>query len=309
MCKIVGIGANVHDTLITLNKFPNEDTKLKAESICEAGGGPCATGLVAAHKLGAESAFIGALADDSAGNFLMEDMRKRGMSTDLIKIEKGYSTFSSCVWLSTENASRTCVFHRGNVPPLKLSDKQIKAIEDAEILMVDGNELEAAIEGAKIARKAGTKVLYDAGGLYEGIERLLPYADILIPSEEFSLGFTGAKTVEEAAEKLMKEFSPEALVITSGKIGGIILEKGEIKRYNAFKVDAVDTNGAGDVFHGAYAFAVTKGYDYYKCCTFSSAVSAIKCTNVGARDSVPSFSETIKFLKERGRNEFEEDMD
>ena len=160
-----------------------------------------------------------------------------------------------------------------------------------------------------IARNAGTKVLYDAGGLYEGIERLLPYADILIPSEEFSLGFTGAKTVEEAAEKLMKEFSPEALVITSGKIGGIILEKGEIKRYNAFKVDAVDTNGAGDVFHGAYAFAVTKGYDYYKCCTFSSAVSAIKCTNVGARDSVPSFSETIKFLKERGQNEFEEDMD
>ena len=74
-------------------------------------------------------------------------------------------------------------------------------------------------------------------------------------------------------------------------------------------VDAVDSNGSGDVFHGAFAFAVTKGFDYYKACIFSSAVSALKCTKVGARVAVPTYNETVKFLKERGINEFEENME
>ena len=75
MMKIAGIGANVFDTLITLPHFPNEDTKLRAEAIKISGGGPCATGLVAASKLGARSAFIGYLSDDNGGKFLLEDMK------------------------------------------------------------------------------------------------------------------------------------------------------------------------------------------------------------------------------------------
>ncbi len=298
MAKIVGIGANVYDTLITLPSFPAEDTKLKAFSTCVSGGGPCATGLVAASKLGATSAFIGYLSDDNAGKFLLEDMKKYGMSDELIEIKNGYSSFSSCIWLNTEKATRTCVFDKGNLPALVLSEKQKQAICDAEILMVDGNDMAAAIEGAKIANESNTKVLYDAGGLYEGVENLLPYADILIPSEEFSLGHTGETCVEDAAKKLMEMYNPEVVVITCGKNGGIIYDGKEIKKYQAFLVDAVDSNGAGDVFHGAFAFAVTKGYEYYDCCIFSSAVSALKCTKVGARESVPSFEETIKFLKE-----------
>ena len=74
----------------------------------------------------------------------------------------------------------------------------------------------------------------------------------------------------------------------------------KVTRYPAFLVDAVDSNGSGDVFHGAFAFCLTLGYDYYKACVFSSAVSALKCTKVGARQGVPTFNETIKFLKERG---------
>ena len=90
------------------------------------------------------------------------------------------------------------------------------------------------------------------------------------------------------------------MVINQGKKGGIIYDGNSIKSYPAFSVDAVDTNGSGDVFHGAFAFCLTLGYDYYKACVFSSAVSALKCTKVGARQGVPTFNETIKFLKERG---------
>ena len=296
--EIVGIGANVFDTLYTVEKYPTEDTKMRAESIKICGGGPCATGIVAASKLGASCAFIGNLSDDNGATFLKADFEKYGVDTDYIKIIPGYETFCSVLWLSKETTSRTCVFFKGNVPPTEIDKESAKAIADAEILMVDGNDMNAAIEGAKIAKDNGTKVLYDAGGLYEGVENLLPYADILIPSEEFSLGHTGAKTVEEAAKILYEKYSPEIVVITQGKEGGIIFDGEKSEKYPAFLVDAVDSNGSGDVFHGAFAFAVTKDMDYKKACVFSSAVSALKCTKVGAREGVPTYDETINFLKE-----------
>ena len=175
--------------------------------------------------------------------------------------------------------------------------------------MVDGNELENAVEGAKYARQNGTKVLYDAGGLYDGIERLLPYADILIPSEEFALAHTGKSDAAEAAKALFDKYLPQVVVVTQGVKGGVIYDGKSAKTYPSFKVEALDSNGAGDVFHGAFAFSVIMGYNYYNACIFSSAVSALKCTKLGARDGVPTFLETVEFLKERGYNEFKENLE
>ena len=76
MAKIVGIGANVFDTLYTVDTYPTEDTKMRANSVKECGGGPCGTGLVAASKLGADCGFIGNYTDDSAGEFLKNDFKK-----------------------------------------------------------------------------------------------------------------------------------------------------------------------------------------------------------------------------------------
>ncbi len=309
MNKIVGIGANVIDTLITVSAYPNEDTKFRADGVKECGGGPCATGLVAASKLGEAAAYIGALAKDSGGEFLLRDMERFGMSNAFVTFEEGKSSFASYVLLNTTNASRTCVFNKNNLPDFVITDERKAAIENAEILMVDGNELENAIEGAKIARKAGTKVLYDAGGLYDGVDRLLPLADILIPSEEFSLAKSGKETAEEAAVELFERYSPEYVVITQGVKGGIIYDGAEMKKYPSFKVAAVDSNGAGDVFHGAFAAALVKGFAPYVCCVFASAVSALKCTKVGARDGVPGYEETIEFLKENDHYEFEKNME
>ena len=97
--EVVGIGANVHDTLITIPKYPTEDTKMRANNIIECGGGPCGTGLVAASKLGADCAYIGVLSDDTSGKFLLGDMQRFGVSGDLVDVKKGYSAFSSFIWL------------------------------------------------------------------------------------------------------------------------------------------------------------------------------------------------------------------
>ena len=300
MSKIVGIGACVMDTLISIPCYPAEDTKLCAEESRLAGGGPVGTGLVAAAKLGQDCAYIGILSDDNSGDFLKSDFEKYGVSGKYILTKKGCRSFTSVIWLSKESSSRTCVFDRGNLPPLKLTEDQKEAIKNAELLMVDGNELEAAIEGAKIARKNNTQVLYDAGSLYPGYENLLPYVDILIPSKEFALEATGCETVEEAAKKLFETYHPRIVVITCGKCGGILFDGNRFLPYPCYPVCAIDSNGAGDVFHGAFAFGITKGYSYEACCHFSSAVSALKCTGIGARESTPDFETVCSYLKENG---------
>ena len=300
MAKIVGIGANVFDTLYNIPTYPTEDTKMRATASKTAGGGPVATGLVAAQKLGEETAYIGVLSDDNGGKFLKEDFEKYGVETGLIEVKSGYRSFASVLWLCADTATRTCVFDKGDLPPLVLNDAQKQAIKEAQLLMVDGNEMDAAVKAAKIAKENGVKVLYDCGGLYDGVEKLLALTDIMIPSEEFSLGHTGCKTAEEAAKKLYETYKPEIIVITQGKNGGILYDGKNIVKYPIYPAKVVDSNGSGDVFHGAFAAAVVKEYDYLKCCHFSSAVSAIKCMGVGARESVPDFETTKKYLKENG---------
>lgn len=300
MAKIVGIGANVFDTLYNIPTYPTEDTKMRAVASKTAGGGPVATGLVAARKLGVDAAYIGVLSDDNGGRFLKADFEKYGVATDLIEVKSGYRSFQSVLWLCADTTTRTCVFDKGDLPPLALNDAQKQAVREAEILMVDGNELAAAVEAAKIAKESGTKVLYDCGGLYEGVERLLALTDIMIPSEEFSLGHTGCKTAEEAAKKLYDLYHPEVVVITQGKKGGLLYDGNDIIDYPIYPATVVDSNGSGDVFHGAFAAAVTFGYDYLKCCHFSSAVSGLKCTGIGARESVPDFETVKDYMKENG---------
>ena len=298
--KIVGIGACVMDTLVTVPNYPKEDTKLKAISSKPSGGGPTGTGLVAAQKLGGQTAYIGVLSDDNGGVFLQNDFEKYGVNTDCVDVLSGYRSFTSIIWLAQDTATRTIVFDKGNLPSLQLNESQKQAIVDSQILMIDGNEIDAAEEACKIARENNTKVLYDCGGLYEGVERLLKLTDVMIPSEEFALGHTGCETIEDAAARLYELYRPEIVVITCGKDGGIISNGVEVVKYPAFLVEAVDTNGSGDVFHGAFAAAMVKGYSYKDCCLFASATSAIKCTGVGARQSVPDERTVLEFLKDRG---------
>ena len=300
MSKITAIGAVVMDTIVSLDSYPTEDTKVKAISTKSAGGGPAGTGIVAASKLGAECSFIGNLSDDAGGVFLKGDFEKYGVSTEFIKIHPGHRSFISQIWLSAKEKTRTIIFDRGDVPGTVLDDAQKKEIAECDVLMVDGNDLEGAIEAAKYAHTVGTKVLYDAGGRYDGVDRLLPLVDILIPSEEFALAISGKDKVADAVVWMYEQYDSEVVVATCGKLGGVIYEGDEVKSYPALPADVVDSNGAGDVFHGAFAYACTVYDNYYNCCIFSSAVSALKCMGIGARESVPDLVTVQKYLKENG---------
>ena len=295
MKRLVGLGACVYDTLITCAEYPAEDTKKKSERVFHSGGGPVGNALVIASKLGLDCSIVGAFADDAAGRFLLDDFKKYGVNTDEAKKISGATTFTSYIILSEKTKTRTCVFDRGTIKddPAFIDER---AIKNADILHLDGNYLNCAIKAAKIAKEHHVKICMDAGGLYEGIERLLPFADILIPSAEFAKGFTRKKDVKEAMKTLYEKFSPEILVVTDGSNGGYYCDdNGSVAKYDGVPVNAVDTNGAGDTFHGAFLAAYAKGNGVFSCCLFASRVAAYKCEHFGVRE----FALSEKIIVER----------
>lgn len=298
--EIVGIGSSVYDIMMVIEGFPQEDTKMESTDTIVQGGGPCATALVAASKLGISCAYMGTIGDDSFGHYMLDDLKKWGVDTRYVRCMPDAVSFHATVLLNRKNASRTCIWNRGTVEAPAESDIDLEVLRKTKILHLDGHMTEAAIFAAKQCREFGVKVSYDAGGLYSGVRELLPFVDYLIPSEEFALKATGAGSAEEAAHALMLTYHPEIVVLTQGVRGGIILDEKGLRRYDSYPVDVVDSNGSGDTFHGAFAAARLKGLDANSACRYASAAAAIKCTRLGARLGMPSDAECRAFLKERG---------
>lgn len=301
--KVVGIGAVLFDILMTVPNFPAEDTKIQGLESKTQCGGPCATALVTVAKLGETAEYLGTLGDDTYGRYILKQLNHYGVATNHVRVEKGKQSFHSFVMLNLNNASRTCIWNRGTVDIPSFEDVDLNVLRSATFLHLDGHQLDAALYAARRAREFGVLVSLDAGGVYPGIEQLLPWIDILIPSEEFAMEYTGKKTGIEAAEILYKKYHPRTLIITQGKRGGFLWD-GEEKRYPVFSVKAVDSNGAGDTFHGAFLYGKLKGYTDMDAAIFASAASALKCTRFGAQEGIPGNSEVIRFLKENGRGNF-----
>ena len=98
------------------------------------------------------------------------------------------------------------------------------------------------------------------------------------------------------------------MIVTQGKRGGILYEGTEFRAYPAVPVKTVDLYGVGDVFCGAFAYGLLRGFESYRCCLFASAVAALKCTKRGARTGLPSCEEVVRYLKKLGYDGFEKDI-
>ena len=297
--QIIGIGSSVYDTLMVVERFPDEDTKMQGVETVVQGGGPCATALVAARRLGVSAAYMGTLGDDTFGCFMRDDLAKWGVDTEYVHTVPNAISFHSVVLLNRERATRTCIWNKGTVAPIAPEQVDEDALAHAKVLHLDGHMLDAAIFAAEKCRELGVKVSHDAGGAYPHIEALLPYVDYLIPSQEFALKVTGEATAEAAARRLYDAYHPELLVLTQGVAGGLLLDERGLRHYDSYKVDAKDTNGCGDTFHGAFVAAKIKGMTNDDACKYASAAAAIKCTRVGARQGMANDAECRAFLAER----------
>ena len=283
MKKVVGLGANVLDTLIRCRRFPIEDKKMRAEEIVRTGGGPVSNALVVMSRLGIATEVIGGFADDPEGKQILAELRTFGVSTEHATVLSGKSSFVSYILLSEETQSRTCLYDRGSVSD-DPSQIDLSPLDSADLLHLDGNYMRCAIRAAKYAKERGVRISLDAGGVYDGIEELLPLVDILIPSAEFAMAVTKTTDAKSATKALFELYSPEVLVVTDGTNGGYYRDGDGVHHYDSVRVNAIDTNGAGDTFHGAWITAYLEGMGVPDACRFASAVAAYKCQHIGARN-------------------------
>lgn len=300
MIDVIGIGSAVYDMLMLVDNLPQEDTKVQSSATRIQSGGPCSTALGVMSRLGLNVEYMGTLAADNLGITMLNDFEKYHIGSHFIRLVENCESFHSVVLINPNNATRTCVWNRGTVPSPCESDVNLAALRSSRYLYLDGHHHDAALFAAQKARQWGVKVVLDAGGMYPGMPDIVASANILIPSEEFALRYTGQTSTEAAARSIYAAHHPEILVVTQGRQGGFLFNGEQMLRYPAFDVHAIDTNSAGDVFHGAFVAAHARGMPVMDCACFASAVSAIKCTRFGARDTLPDFEQTLEFLRARG---------
>lgn len=295
--EIAGLGFGSVDYLCLVPFIPLDEKVGAIEKLVQ-GGGAAATAIVAASRLGAATAFIGAVGDDPDGEEIIRGLNREKVDTSHIQVRSGKESPVAFCWIEQKSGKRSIVWNRGTAMPLDATFVDPTFISSLKILHLDGHNTEAAIRAAQIAKTNGVTVSLDAGSILPGIEKLVEVADICIASEFFARNYTGEGDVEKAVEKLFMN-RKQVAAVTLGDKGVVALTPTRLIKKSAFKVPVVDTTGAGDVFHGAFIYAYLQGWDTEKCLDFASATAAIKCATLGGRTGIPGKERVIKFLNEK----------
>ncbi len=293
---VLGLGYCGLDYSCLLPRIPIDD-KVEALQTLIQGGGPSATAICAAARLGASTAFLGAVGDDSRGQGIIDAFKADSVDVSMLVIRKGAESPSAFCWTDAEG-KRSIAWTRGSVKPLEPSEVSADLVKSAKVLHLDGHQTAAAIAAAKIARANGVIVCIDAGTIVPGIEELLSLSDIIIASEKFSERFLKTSDPVEAVKKLHKSGNCRFAGVTLGSEGSYGYDGEKLLHQPSFKVKVVDTTGAGDTYHGAFARKFAMGGSWSECMEFSAAVAGMKCRAFGGRTGIPRLEEVESFLKE-----------
>ena len=292
---VVGVGYTALDYLAVVPHLPDENRKLEIGEFLIQGGGPTATALVTASRLGLGAAFIGKIGDDDFGRRMIAELGEEGVDVSRVVVERGGRSQFAFIMVDGSTAARTILWTRGSLGPFTADDVDCALVERARALLIDSLEPGAALAAARTAVEAGIPVVIDAGTLREGVRELLPLCDYIVASELFAEQISDGGDHIAALERMM-EYHPEAAVVTLGERGCVALTGEGLLELPGFDVEAVDTTGAGDVFHGAFVFGVLEGWDIERICVFSNAVAALKCRRLGGRAGIPDLAEAMSFL-------------
>ena len=296
---IVGVGHSCLDRLCTVEAYPPEDGSTHITSISIQGGGAVATALAAAARLGTSAAMAGHLGADENGQKIRALLEADGVDTRYIRDIPGGRSSVSYVMVNPAKSTRTKFPYPDDLPLILWDDALRKAIRQARVLHLDGTRYENALSAAKIAKAAGVTVSLDGCSMQADNEKniaLASLADILIMNAKYPTRVSGRADYGEALLE-MAGWGPKIVIGTQGAQGCLAVMDGALRRFPAFEVEAVDTTGAGDVFHGAFLAGYLRGMDLEENIRFASAVSAIKCTRIGGRAGIPTFEAAMEFLE------------
>ncbi len=291
----LGFCSNDH---IAVLPFIPHDTKVRMLSHAVFGGGPAANAAAGAAALGMRAAFAGTVGDDPDGRTILADFAAQGVDTSMVRVRPGATSAIAYLWIEEGSGARSCAWTREGLDELRADEIDADAVARARILHLDGHNAAGAIAAAKVAREAGVLVNYDAGTHRDGMEELLPLADLLICSEEFILKLTGLSDAEEAVRAVWAKYRPQVCGATMGARGSMCFDGRDFVKCPAFPVEkVVDTTGCGDLFHAAFAVRWLETHDLLDCQRFAAATSALKCRGLSGRPpAAPTRAEVEAFL-------------
>jgi sulfofructose kinase len=249
-------------------------------------GGQVASAMVACARLGLRAKYIGAIGDDERGRIQMESLRGTGVNLDDVQLCPNCPNQSAYIIIDRSTGERTVLWRHDDclrIDPERITPEQIS---NARMLHVDGYDTAAAARAASLARKHAIPVTVDVDTIYHGFDRVLPNVDYLVASSEFPTAWTGVSDPFRALEAIQEEYGMKVAAMTLGAHGSLARECGRYHYSPAFVVNCLDTTGAGDVFHGAFCYAVLQGMPMPDALEFSNAMAALNCTALGARGGI-----------------------
>jgi sulfofructose kinase len=289
---VLCVGHASYDLIFVVDHHPRPDEKTFARQFISCGGGPAANAAVTVSRLGFKSAFAGYLGNDYFGRRNLEEFEKASVNTDLIA--RGDSpTPVSTIWVKPDG-KRALVNYQGSTRPIAASKLDFSGCHP-KVVLFDGHEPDVSSQLMQSMQGQNIPTVLDAGSVHRGTLKLLELIDYIVASQKFSYAYTGKDDPEQAAVKL-GQICP-AVVITLGERGLVWKNQRSSGSLRAFSVDAVDTTGAGDAFHGAFAAGLAAGKSWKELLTYAAAAGALCCTKHGARPAIPSAKEVDQFLQ------------
>jgi len=267
---VLCVGATSYDFVFHVDHHPEPDEKTAADAFVRCGGGPAANAAVMVSRMGLKSAFAGYLGADLFGRLHLEELQAAGVDTKLV-VQGEFPTPLSSV-IVKPSGERSLVNYRSAESVLPGDRIDFSAIHP-RVVLLDGHEPELSLALLREVRARGGKTILDAGSVNRGTLQLFDKVDYLVCSERFAADFTGISSPARAIERLC-EHNPR-VVITLGSEGLIWRSAEGEGRVPAFPVETIDSTGAGDVFHGAFAGSLAVGRTWDEILRYSSAAADV----------------------------------
>jgi sulfofructose kinase len=293
---VVGVGVNAVDTLIHLPRFPASDSKLEFSSSSVMPGGQVASAMIACQKWRLITRYVGKIGDDSYGELHRKEFLDAGVEAHLVCAPRCASQ-SSYILVDQSTGERTVLWKRDKRVALERDDLKREWIVDARALLVDGHDTDAAALAAQWARSAGIPVTADLDNLYPGVEALLENVDFVVSSKDFPERVTGEKNLLKSVRNIKDRFKNRIVAATLGRDGVIAWDGSSFHYFPTYRVNAVDTTGAGDTFHAAFVYGQLAGWKLDEQLSFSCAAAALNCTAPGARGHIASIEEIRSLMR------------
>jgi len=294
---IICLGKSTLDRIWPLPELPTSGGKYRARDYLELGGGMAATAAVTVARLGARAAFCGRAGDDRSGHAMLDELAGYGVDVSRFRLFRGARSSVSGI-LVNEEGERMIINFPGAGIPEDAEWLDLDEVSSAGAVLIDVRWKEGGIAICQKARALGIPTIMDGEAADADIfEALLPLVDHAIFSVQGLRSFGGGKSGNpmQLLQKV-RSYGCHIAAVTMGPQGCLWLDDSGPSHQPAFAVEVIDTTGAGDVFHGAYALALAEGRGVESAMRFASGVAALKCTHHGGRAGIPTRQEVDAFL-------------